>query len=107
MKLLLFTQELFGSWIQISFSLLSNISYCPIQNVQHAAMSSENKLILSMSDFSSLTTWQEEILSSVFSDKVGIINAFLEHKELSSYGLSMLQALTTKTSYLFSLSKDV
>ena len=57
----------------------------------------KNKLILNKKEIISILGKEYEMLTNIFSDKFGIVNAMLERHELDKYGLFMYQCLSAYT----------
>jgi ribosomal protein S12 methylthiotransferase accessory factor len=66
-----------------------------------------NNIVSDPSSLPFLSSAEREIVSAVFSEKVGVINAVLKRYELSHYGLYMYQCLSADTREVWGLSKDV
>lgn len=67
----------------------------------------KNKLIFDPKEIIGILGKKYEKLSTIFSDKMGIINVILKRYELEEYGLKMYQCLSADTKVLFNLSRDV
>ncbi len=67
----------------------------------------KNKLILNKKEIISILGKEYEMLTNIFSDKFGIVNAMLERHELDKYGLFMYQCLSAYTTKLFGVSREV
>lgn len=65
------------------------------------------QLIKFLGEIRELTEVDIKQYSSIFSDKIGIINALLRRNDLSRYGYSMFQSLSAKTAILFGRSREV
>lgn len=66
-----------------------------------------NKLIKHIEDLDFLTKESISKISSIFSSRTGIINAILERRELSLFGLYMFQSLSANTSIIFNRKSDI
>lgn len=67
----------------------------------------KNKLIFNPKEIIKIIGEEYKDLSSIFSDKIGIVNVILKRNELDEYGLKMYQCLSADTKVLFDLSRDV
>ena len=67
----------------------------------------KNKLIFNPKEIIKIIGKEYKDLSSIFSDKIGIVNVILKRNELDEYGLKMYQCLSADTKVLFDLSRDV
>lgn len=67
----------------------------------------KNKLIFNPKEIIKVIGEEYKDLSSIFSDKIGIVNVILKRNELDEYGLKMYQCLSADTKVLFDLSRDV
>ncbi len=67
----------------------------------------KNKLIFNPKEIIKIMGDEYKDLSSIFSDKIGIVNVILKRNELEEYGLKMYQCLSADTKVLFNLSRDV
>lgn len=67
----------------------------------------KNRLILDRSEILTVLGDDYYGLTSVISDKFGIINAMLERHELEKYNLCMYQCLSSNTKDLFCLTREV
>ena len=67
----------------------------------------KNKLIFNPKEIIKVIGEEYKDLSSIFSDKIGIVNVILKRNELEEYGLKMYQCLSADTKVLFNLSRDV
>ena len=67
----------------------------------------KNKLIFNQKEIIKIMGYEYKYLSSIFSDKIGIVNVILKRNELEEYGLKMYQCLSADTKVLFNLSRDV
>jgi ribosomal protein S12 methylthiotransferase accessory factor YcaO len=67
----------------------------------------KNKLILNKKEILNVLGKEYINLSSIMSDKIGIINAILERNELSKFNLYMYQCLSTNTKILYDLDRNV
>lgn len=67
----------------------------------------KNKLIFDPKEIIGILGKEYENLSTIFSDKMGIVNVILKRYELEEYGLKMYQCLSADTKILFNLSRDV
>ena len=67
----------------------------------------KNKLIFNPKEIIKIIGEEYKELSSIFSDKIGIVNVILKRNELEEYGLKMYQCLSADTKVLFNLSRDV
>ena len=67
----------------------------------------KNKLILNKEEILNILGEEYSLLTDVFSDKFGIINAMLERHELDCYNLYMYQCLSANTTKLFNSSREV
>lgn len=67
----------------------------------------KNKLILNKEKILNILGEEYSLLTDVFSDKFGIINAMLERHELDCYNLYMYQCLSANTTELFNSSREV
>ena len=67
----------------------------------------KNKLIFDPKEIESILGKEYKGLSTIFSDKIGIINVILRRFELEEYNLKMYQCLSADTKKIFDLSRDV
>ena len=67
----------------------------------------KNKLIFNPKEIIKIIGEEYKDLSSIFSDKIGIVNVILKRNELDEYGLKLYQCLSADTKVLFDLSRDV
>ena len=67
----------------------------------------KNRLILDKKEILKILGPKYKGLSSIFSDKFGIVNAMLERHELDKYNLYMYQCLSANTVNLFGVSREV
>lgn len=67
----------------------------------------KNKLILNQKEILNILGTEYENLTSIISDKFGIVNAVLERNELEKYGLKMYQCLSANAKDLFDLNREV
>ena len=66
-----------------------------------------NQLIKSLNELDFLDKESITKISTIFSPRIGIINALLKRRELSIYGLHMFQSLSSNVTELFGRKREI